>query len=60
MLTKIAATTAFVSALASALSLFDVIDWSDAQIAGVNLVIIAGGTLVHSWFNPKIPLGVKE
>lgn len=60
MLTKISATTAFVSAVANALALFSIVSWTDTQIAGVNLVIVAIGTLLHAWFNPNIPLGVKE
>jgi hypothetical protein len=59
-LTKISATTAAITAVVNALVLFDVLSWTDAQIAGVNLAVVALGTLVHAWFNPKIPLGVKE
>jgi hypothetical protein len=60
MLTKISATTAFVSAVANALFLFSIIDWTEVQIGAINLVIVALGTLLHVWFNPAIPLGVKE
>ena len=60
MLTKISATTAFVSAVANALALFSIVDWTEAQIGGINLVIVALGTLLHVWFNPSIPLGVTE
>lgn len=61
MLTKISALTAAVSAVVNALVLFDVINWSDAQIAGVNLAIIGVGGFVHSLLNPKIPwIGVSE
>lgn len=59
-MTKISATTAAITAVVNALVLFDVLSWTDAQIAGVNLAVVALGTLVHAWFNPKIPLGVKE
>lgn len=60
MLTKISATTAAVTAIANLLTLFSVVDWTGEQVAGINLAIVSLGTLVHAWFNPKIPLGVKE
>jgi hypothetical protein len=60
MLTKISATTAAVTAVANLLTLFSIVSWSGDQVAGINLAIVALGTLVHAWFNPKIPLGVKE
>lgn len=55
MLTKISAVTAAVSAVVSALILFDILDWTDAQLAGVNLAILAVGTLVHTLLNPAVP-----
>lgn len=60
MLTKISATTAAVSAICSCLTLFGLLDWTAEQIAGLNLAIVALGTLVHAWFNPAIPFGASE
>jgi hypothetical protein len=60
MLTKISATTAAVTAIANLLTLFSIVSWSGDQVAGINLAIVALGTLVHAWFNPAIPLGVNK
>lgn len=59
MLTKISATTAAVTAVANLANLFSIVSWSGEQVAGINLAIVALGTLVHAWFNPNIPLGAK-
>lgn len=59
MLTKISATTAAVVALANLGNLFSLYSLTGDQIGGINLAIVAVGTLVHAWFNPKIPLGIK-
>jgi uncharacterized membrane protein YesL len=60
MLTKISATTAAVTAIANLLTLFSVVSWTGGQVAGINLAIVALATLIHAWFNPKIPIGVTE
>lgn len=57
MLTKISATTAAVTAVANLLVLFSIVSLDDKQIGGINLAIVALGTLVHTWFNPAIPFG---
>jgi len=58
MLTKISALTGAVAAVLNAAVLFG-LDLSVDQIAGINVAIVAVGTLIHSWFNPNIPFGAK-
>jgi predicted ABC-type sugar transport system permease subunit len=60
VLTKIAATTAFLSVVLNFVVLMGWWDLSTDQITGANLVIAGAGALVHSWFNPSVPLGVTE
>ncbi len=60
MLTKTAALTAAITAVANLLVLFDVVDLSADQIAGINVAVVAVGTAVHAIFNPAVPFGVKE
>jgi hypothetical protein len=56
MLTKISAITAF---LALALNVAVLFGWdlSPDQIAAINAAIVGLGVVVHTWFNPAIPIG---
>lgn len=60
MLTKISALTAAVTAVANLLVLFSVVDISAEQIAGINIAVVAVGTLIHAILNPAIPFGVTD
>jgi hypothetical protein len=60
MLTKISATTAAVTAIFNVLTLFEVVNVSGDQVAGINLAIVAVGTLIHAYFNPAIPFGAGD
>ena len=59
MLTKISAITAF---LALALNVAVLFGWdlSVDQFAAINAAIVGLGVVVHSFFNPDIPVGVTE
>jgi hypothetical protein len=59
MLTKISAATAFIAA---AINVAVLMGWdlSVDQVAGINAAVVAAGVLVHSFFNPAIPIGVTE
>ena len=59
MLTKIAAVTA---ALAAILNVAVLLGWdlSTDQVAAVNAAIVAVGAVVHSFFNPNVPVGVTN
>jgi len=59
MLTKIAASTALIVAVLNIISAFW-LDLTSDQLAGINTLIVLIGSSVHSWFNPSIPIGVKE
>lgn len=60
MLTKISALTAAVAAVLNLVVLFGV-SLEERQIAGINVAIVAIGTLIHIWNNPSIPfIGVSE
>lgn len=58
-LTKISAVTAF---LAAALNVAVLLGWdlSTDQIAAINTAIVGAGAVVHSFFNPEIPIGVTK
>jgi hypothetical protein len=59
MLSKISAVTAAVAAIVNVAVL---LGWSlDAeQVAAINGAVVAVGAVVHSWFNPNIPIGTSE
>jgi hypothetical protein len=60
MLTKISAITAF---LALVINFVVIMGWWSAtadQITALNLVIVGAGTVIHSLFNPAVPVGVTE
>ncbi len=59
MLTKIALATAVVMAVVNLAVLFGW-DLSPDQIAGINTVVVAVGALIHSFFNPAVPVGVSK
>jgi len=59
MLTKIAATTAFLTAVLNAVVALDWWDITAEQVSVVTLVIVAAGTVVHTWVNPAVPFGNK-
>ena len=59
MLTKISAVTALVAAVVNVAVLFGW-DITADQIAGINAAVVAAGALVHTWFNPNIPVGPSE
>ena len=59
MLTKISAITAFLSLALNVAVLFGW-DLSVDQIAAINAAIVGLGVVVHSFFNPDIPVGVTE
>ena len=56
MLTKIALATAVVMAAVNLAVLFGW-DLSADQIAGINTLVVAVGSLVHAFFNPAVPVG---
>lgn len=60
MLTVTAALTAAITAVVNALVLFGVLSWTDDQIAGVNLAVVAVGALIHALLNPAVPIGKTE
>jgi uncharacterized protein (DUF697 family) len=55
-LSKIAATTAFLSLVLNVAVLFGW-DLSVDQIAAINAAIVGLGALIHTWFNPEVPFG---
>ncbi len=57
MLTKIAGITALVAACVNVAVLFGW-DLSPDQIAAINAAVVAAGSLIHSLYNPNIPIGV--
>ncbi len=59
MLTKISAVTALASGIVNLAVLFGW-DITADQIAGINGVIVLVGALVHTFFNPSVPIGVTE
>jgi len=59
MLTKVSATTAFLTAVLNAVVALGWWNITGEQVAVVTLVVVAAGTLAHVWFNPSIPFGVK-
>lgn len=59
MLTKISAVTAFLSLLLNVAVLFGW-DLSHDQVAAINAAIVGAGVVIHSFFNPDIPLGVTD
>lgn len=58
MLTKISAVTAFLALVINVVVLFGW-DLSPDQIAALNAAIVGAGIVVHSFFNPDVPVGVK-
>jgi hypothetical protein len=60
MLTITAAVTAAVTAVANLLVLFSIVDWTPDQIAGINVAVVAVGTLIHALLNPAVPIGKTE
>lgn len=56
MLTKISGVTA---ALAAVVNVVVLLGWdlSTDQVAAINTAIIALGAVVHSFFNPAVPIG---
>lgn len=59
MLTKIAAATAVVSLALNVAVLFGW-DLSVDQIAAINALVVGIGALIHTWFNPDIPVGSTD
>jgi hypothetical protein len=59
MLTKISAVTAF---LALALNVAVLFGWdlSVDQIAAINAAIVGAGVVIHTWFNPAVPIGPSD
>jgi hypothetical protein len=57
MLTKISAVTAFLALVLNVAILFGW-DLTADQIAAINAAIVGAGVVVHSFFNPDIPVGV--
>lgn len=60
MLTTIAAITAAVTSILNALVLLDVLDLTTEQITGITLAVTAVGAVVHTLFNPDVPVGVTK
>jgi hypothetical protein len=59
MLTKISLTIAALMAILNVAVLFGV-DLSTEQLAGINTALVAVGAVVHSWFNPDVPIGKQN
>ena len=59
MLTKISALTAFLALVLNVAVLFGW-DLSPDQIAAINAAIVGAGVVVHTWFNPDVPVGVTS
>lgn len=59
MLTKISAITAFLALVLNAAVLFGW-DLSVDQIAAINAAIVGLGVVIHSWFNPSVPIGPTD
>ena len=57
MLTKISALTAAVTAVVNLVTLFGWWSITDDQLAALNVVVVAVGTLAHALFNPAVPWG---
>lgn len=57
MLTKISALTAAITAVVNLGTLFSVWNVTPDQLAGINVAVVAVGTLVHAFFNPAVPFG---
>ena len=57
MLTKISAITAAFAAILNAVVLLGWWDLTTDQITGINIAVVAVGAVVHSWFNPAVPIG---
>jgi hypothetical protein len=57
MLSKISGVTAALAAILNAVVLLGWWDLTADQVAGINAAIVAVGFVVHSYFNPSIPLG---
>ncbi len=60
MLTKISALTAAITAVANLGALFSLWNLTADQLAGINVAVVAVGTLVHVLFNPAIPWGFSS
>lgn len=59
MLTKISAVTAFLALCLNVAILFGW-DLSVDQVAAINAAIVGAGVVVHSFFNPNVPIGVTD
>ena len=57
MLTKISALTAAITAVVNLGTLFAVWNVTVDQLGGINVAVVAVGTLIHVLFNPAIPFG---
>ncbi len=57
MLSKISGVTAALAAILNAVVLLGWWNLSVDQVAGINGAIVAVGFVVHSYFNPAIPIG---
>ncbi len=57
MLTTISGVTAALAAILNAVVLLGWWNLSVDQIAGINVAIAAVGAVVHSYFNPAVPIG---
>ena len=58
-LTAISGVTAAISAILNVVVLLG-LDLSTDQLAAINAAIVAVGAVVHSYFNPAVPLGVTK
>ena len=59
MLTRISAVTAALAAIVNVVVLLGW-DLSVDQVAAINTAIVACGAVIHSWFNPGVPIGKTE
>jgi len=57
MLTGIAGITAAITAVLNAVVLLGWWDLTTDQVTGVTVAVVAVGAVIHSWFNPSIPIG---
>ena len=59
MLTKISGVTAAITAVLNAVVLLGWWDLTTDQVTAITIAIVAVGTVIHGYFNPAIPIGVK-
>lgn len=60
MLSKISGVTAAIAAILNAVVLLGWWNLTADQIAGINAAIVAVGFVVHSYFNPNVPIGKTD